>query len=368
MSPILRSQTHKDVKFPVVCTTSIDSQILEGLLSHGLVLVAKTDLSELVTRNDDLASFQSPFAGEAPADAQALSDFLDSIKSNEALSRKAFVILDDTTAKDKKSCQVATDGRDDEETVGLGVAFRCQLSSVIQGLAAIEHDAQPIRAARRLRNEAAMCGGVWEKQRADGLKARPQRIDTAHYPVNQNWDEYSGPDSPNVEIPYYPLFQTAKIDLDTINLFLKETYDQDWGQDDSEEEEHAILGVAFVTSTDKAPFHRGKTTAPLNSAPQTPPILLGASPLECDAIVRSRFPAEGSEMNYNRFIIMDEYTEETRTVIVAANNEVDHQLLLSRCDWKGALISLVAMEDTGLTMERLCNEAVSLDTGVIHGP
>ncbi|PHH59539.1 hypothetical protein CDD81_2901 [Ophiocordyceps australis] len=368
MTPTLRSQTHKDIQYPVVCTANIDSQILKDLLSHGLALVAKTDLSELVTRNDELASFQSPFATEAPADAEALNDFLDAIRSNETLSRKAFVVLDETTAKDKKSCQVATDGRDEEQTVGLDVAFRCQLSSVIHGLKAVEHDAQPIRAARCLRNEAALCGGVWEKQRADGVKAKPKRIDIRDYPVNENWDEYSGPDSPYTEIPYYPLFQTAKIDLDIINLFLKETYDQDWGQDDPEDEEHAILGVAFVTSTHKAPFHAGKATAPLTSAPQTPSILLGASPFECDAIVRSRFPAEGSEMNYNRFIIMDEYTEETKTVIVAANNEVDGQLLLSRCDWKGALISLVAMEDTGLTMERQCNEAVTLDAGIIRGP
>ena len=83
--------------------------------------------------------------------------------------------------------------------------------------------------------------------------------------------------------------------------------------------------------------------------------------------MRSRFPAEGSELNYNRFIVLDELSEKDKTVIVAANNELDGHLLLSRCDFKGALISLLAPEETSLTMDAMCHEAVTEGPGIMHG-
>lgn len=371
MGPTLRSQAAKDVKFPIVCTTDIDRQILKDLVARDdVVLVAKTDLSKLITGQDELDSFRPPFTEHLPEASETLRKFLDATKSKNHISRKAFVVLDKTTSEDKRTCQIATDGREDEDADGLHVAFRCTISSIPPALDAVQQAAEPVKLVRDLRGEAAMVGGVWEKQRVDEFRARPKRIHVGEYPVHDNWDEYSGPDSPFTEIPYYPVFQTAKIGLDTINLFLKETYDQDWGEGDEDEgeEKRAVPGVAFVSSIEEAPYHAGKATAPLESAPQVPSTLLGASAVECDVIARSRFPAEGSEMNYNRFIVIDEYTEKDKTVIIAGNNEANGQLLMSRCDFKGALISLVSMEETGLTLEHQCNEAVQEGPGIIHGP
>jgi len=148
-----------------------------------------------------------------------------------------------------------------------------------------------------------------------------------------------------------------------MNQFVKETYDQDWG-----DEEIANPRVAFVTSIDAAPFHGGKAITPLNSAPQVPHALIGASAIECDAIVRSRFPAEESELDYNHFIVLDEISERDNSVILAANNEVEGMLLLTRCDFKGALLSLLAPEETSLTMDAMCHEAVTEGFGIMHGP
>ena len=59
-----------------------------------------------------------------------------------------------------------------------------------------------------------MVGGVWSKQQVDEFRARPRRIDVGEYPVHDSWDEYSGPDSSETDIPYVPVFQTAQISLE----------------------------------------------------------------------------------------------------------------------------------------------------------
>lgn len=123
--------------------------------------------------------------------------------------------------------------------------------------------------------------------------------------------------------------------------------------------------MAFVTSISEAPFHSGKADTHLDSAPEVPSVLFGASAVECDAIVRSRFPG-GSEMNYNLFIVLDEFTEKEKTVLVAANNELDSQLLLGRTDFKSALTVLVAPSDTGLTVDSQINSAVTERSGIIY--
>lgn len=126
--------------------------------------------------------------------------------------------------------------------------------------------------------------------------------------------------------------------------------------------------MAFVTSIDKAPFHSGKAEKQLDSVPHVPSVLIGASAIECDAIVRSRFPVNGddSEMNYNLFVVLDELTEKDKTVLVAANNELDGQLLLGRTDFKSALTVLVAPSDTSLTVDGQINSATTEGSGIVY--
>lgn len=122
--------------------------------------------------------------------------------------------------------------------------------------------------------------------------------------------------------------------------------------------------MAFVTSL-QHPFHSGPATKePLISVPVLPSILLGTTPEECDVLTRHLFPPQDkSELNYNRFIVMDKLSEETQTVILACNNEFN-QLQLLRSDFRNALLAILAPENTILTMNEQASEAASAGDGV----
>jgi hypothetical protein len=123
--------------------------------------------------------------------------------------------------------------------------------------------------------------------------------------------------------------------------------------------------VAFVTSLDR-PFHTGPAEPPLLEAPKLPSLLQGATPAECDTLVRHYFsPQDDSQLNYNRFIVMDELTEQTKTVLLACNCEFGGtELQLLRCDFQGALITVLAPESTILTMDTLASQAAMANDGV----
>ncbi|KAI1082928.1 hypothetical protein F5B20DRAFT_489790 [Whalleya microplaca] len=363
MAPKLHSHADGVVRFPVVCTAHMDLEILNDVLTdQRLVLVGKRDLSQLLSHDDKpIDPFETPFNQEYPEILQSMSEFMDATKNAKDISKTAFVVLDSTTAKDKVTCQVATDGRHEQESHWDYVTFRCQISSLIPALEALDQG-NGTATARKLRNEAAMVGGVWKQQRVDGLKKKPPHFKLTDFPQSKDWDEYCGPESSESVLPYVPVFRTADISLETLATFLEQTYDQDWG-----DEEIADPRIAFVTSL-SPPFHGGPATGPLEEKPPLPDALLGLTADDCDAITRSCFPSENPELNYNRFIIMGDYTEADKTVILASNNEFDGTLQLSRCDFKGALISLLAPDETGLTMDQMASEAVLEGPGIMSGP
>lgn len=124
--------------------------------------------------------------------------------------------------------------------------------------------------------------------------------------------------------------------------------------------------MAFVTSL-KHPFHEGlaKKDCRSSSVPALPSLLSGASPEECDILTRHLFPPqERSELNYNRFIVMDELTEKTKTVLLACNGEIDGKLQLLRSDFGNALLAILAPENTILTMDLMASEAAKRGDGV----
>lgn len=124
--------------------------------------------------------------------------------------------------------------------------------------------------------------------------------------------------------------------------------------------------MAFVTSL-KHPFHEGPASKDrhLSSMPALPSLLSGASPEECDILTRHFFPPQDrSELNYNRFIIMDELVEKAKTVLLACNCEFDGKLQLLRSDFGNALLAIMAPENTILTMDQIASEAVKRGDGV----
>lgn len=119
------------------------------------------------------------------------------------------------------------------------------------------------------------------------------------------------------------------------------------------------------------PFHPGSAHPLLQTTPPILPLLHGASPVECDILARHLFaPQRHSELDYNRFVIMDELTEETKTVLLASNCEFEGtterrlELQLVRCTFAGVLITLLAPRETILTMDLQASAAATKSDGV----
>ncbi|KAI1775876.1 hypothetical protein F4818DRAFT_415240 [Hypoxylon cercidicola] len=146
--------------------------------------------------------------------------------------------------------------------------------------------------------------------------------------------------------------------MQTLNEFLEQAYDQRFGP-------LVDPRVAFITSL-TSPYIEGLASPPLSSTPKLPEPLLDANPVDCDAIVRSCFPDSTLEpkLNHNRYIIMDEYTEKEKTVIIALNSENDGQLLLVRTNFKGAVLGLLAPGNTGLFMEEMADDGAKMEKGL----
>ncbi|CAN8097502.1 unnamed protein product [Discula destructiva] len=365
-----RSQTAMErVKFPVVCHAEIRPEILNGLLEEDvLALVAQSDLSEVLTSNDgsidgDRITFKTPFTGTLPDDVEPMWKFMAAAKEKAGISSKVFVILDSQTAQDGETCQVSSyDDDSDEDDYKDPLPFRCALSSVVAALRAMEEspEGRERSTARVLRNEAAVAGGVWSQASAARQHAKTPRFDPAEYPRSEAWDTASEPKASEDPLPYISVFRTADISLDTLNALCREAYDERPEADPS----IAQPQFAFVTSLDR-PFHSGPVNLPLESVPALPSLLDGASPSECDHIVRHLFAPQGtSELNYNYFVIVDELTEGTKTVLLANNREGDGALQLLRSDFRSALNALLAPMSTILTQETMASEAAVQSLGV----
>lgn len=188
------------------------------MLTERFVLVGKRDMSELLTSDDKpINSFETPFNLKVPEILQAVSEFMDAAKTKKGISKNTFVVLDSTTAKDKTTCQVAIDSRHEEELYWDYVPFRCELSSLIPALEALEHG-DGTATARKLRNEAAMVGGVWKQQQVDAVRNKQSRLAAADFPKSEAWDEYCGAESSESALPYVPVFRTADISLEVYKL------------------------------------------------------------------------------------------------------------------------------------------------------
>ena len=153
-------------------------------------------------------------------------DFTAAAKAREGISSKAFVILDRQTVEDGKTCQVTThDDDSDEDNYQDRIPFRCELSSAVAALKDIEQciDGQERKAARILRNEASITGGVWNQENAARQREKTPRIHPADYRQSNIWDGNSGPKAAEDELPYVPVFRTTDISLEVYQVSITST-------------------------------------------------------------------------------------------------------------------------------------------------
>ncbi|KAH0283126.1 hypothetical protein M436DRAFT_76983 [Aureobasidium namibiae CBS 147.97] len=355
-------------KWPVVVTTTVEEEILlESLRDPALVLVGKTDLSLLITdvKSTAIKTFQSPFVfDDFMESCEALETFMSARVSSKDLSQEFFVILDEYTKGKKPTCQIAIDGRGIEDINEMQFSFRCDLSSVHEALNAVESVPTDLSLAIRLRrNEAVMVGGVWSSGAVTRLEAMPNHLGTEQPKGLKQRDDVGSSIGTDRDAPYCPIFLTATISFKTLKDFVRQAYDQDWGTD-----EDCTVGpaMAFVTSIDKPPFCSGKASQLMEVMPETASSVIGMTAGECNAVASGKFATIESNLDHNMFIVLDEYTEKDRTVIVATNAEQDGQLLLMRCSFESALLSLVAISDTCLTIDSQCNNANTDGDGVVR--
>ncbi|KAK9778467.1 hypothetical protein SCAR479_04489 [Seiridium cardinale] len=368
MAPTTRSSANSDPKFPIILMVDkgLSAETIRTFLdqtNHELLLVAKRDLSVLLTgdSDDEQLDTAESFKEDLPKSIYVMNGFMDAIAKKPCINGKAFVILDDTTGQDRSTCLVAADVRDNPATDYL--TFRCQFSSALSALEELDHGDSSIQhAIRRLRNEAALAGGTWSKATVEKIKSRKSLLDPSKFSPSKDWDTNCAAEFPDSARPYVPVFRSAEISLKTLNEFLKSAYDQDWGDDSTSDPR-----VSFITALEP-PYGDGPAAAPLKTTPDCPDILLGARPSEYDAVVRSAFAAKKPDLNYNRFIVMDELTETEKTVILATNAEREGELVIARSDFGGALISLLSLENTSLTLEQMAHEGAMKGDPVIHGP
>lgn len=193
-----------------------------------VLVVSKPDLSVLLTGDDRrINSVNSPFTANMPSGLQPMYDFMAAAKGKEGMSSKAFVILDQQTANDGRTCQVTThdDGSDDDNYQDR-VIFRCDLSSAFVALEALErglgeeNDDYRLNTARSLRNEAAIAGGVWTREASDSQHARVSRISLNEYPRSSDWNDSSQRQNAGDPRPYVPVFRTADMSLEVCELLL----------------------------------------------------------------------------------------------------------------------------------------------------
>lgn len=198
--------------------------MLNRLLENDrLVLVAnKPDLSELLTGKDrPIDAVNSPFTANMPDGLQPMYDFMAAAKRKEGISSKTFVILDQQTANDGKTCQVTThDDNSDEDNYQDRVVFRCDLSSAFAALEVLyrglgeENDDCRHNTARSMRNEAAIAGGVWRRKASDSQQAWVSRISLNDYPQSSHSNDSSRSRIAEDPRPFVPVFRTADVSLE----------------------------------------------------------------------------------------------------------------------------------------------------------
>ncbi|KAK7956576.1 uncharacterized protein PG986_005798 [Apiospora aurea] len=344
------------------------------LSNEKLVLPVKPDLSEILTAESrPISSYASPFINlDEDEEGEARETMRQAMARDNMATTKAYAVLDSHSAEDRTTCYVSSfeyenreegDGEDeDEEEAASSVNIRCSLNSVVSLLDELEA-AEDSTAARILRNEAAAVGGVWDAEKVQALRNQPSKLRSAKWKPSPAWDEDCAMEGRGETAhPYLPVFRTADVNLETLQAFVKEASSKaNTGNESDEDADEVQPVVAFITSL-RAPFFDQPALEPPAAKPALADELLGLSAGEVDMVVRSAFPKpnfENVKLHYNAFVIMDEHTEATQSVILATNSEFGGELQLVRCVFATALESVLGIQETGLCMDVMANEVPS---------
>ncbi|KAK7982163.1 hypothetical protein PG996_009854 [Apiospora saccharicola] len=364
----------------------IDLELINDkvLCNEKLVMPVKPDLSEILTAdNKPISSYVSPFANlDEDGEAETRETMRQAMARYSTASTKAYAVLDSHSAEDHTTCYVSSfeyqnrtkededeeEEEEEDEDNTSSVNIRCELNHVVSLLEELEAAADST-AARVLRNEAAAVGGIWNAEKVQLLRDQPSKLRSVKkWKPSPAWDEdcvMEGRDK--TAHPYIPVFRTADISLETIRTFVKEASSKANKDEDGEEEDEVQPAVAFITAL-KVPFFGRPAIEPPAKMPALASELLGLSAGEVDMVVRSAFPKpkfENVKLHYNAFIIMDEHTEATQSVILATNNEFGGELQLVRCVFAAALESVLGIQETGLCMDLMANEAPTANSAAI---
>jgi hypothetical protein len=257
---------------------------------------------------------------------------------------------------------------------------RSDFSSAQVALEAILNGASNIQ---RLRNEAAMAGGVLrDYPTSRGTIKHGQVEDMVRFknkaPSDLTWERCCKPKCGHQDTITIPVFCTADMPLEVrvssglafistylmlrrlmefalfqvLNTFIEETiYPRDFPED-------SPSGIRLIDSLDLDELQASQTRTPYTETFAS--AFLEKKPQAIDYIVRSQFP--GTSLNCVHFIILDSVTIRDRTCILADNQlKEDPFLMLVRSDFRSALGAIVCATCTGLNFDVMSEDAPEHD-------
>ncbi|KAM0331579.1 hypothetical protein ACHAQA_003258 [Verticillium albo-atrum] len=351
------------LRFPAIARAPLSLSVARDFLAHAnetatsdasVVLVARRDLSVLLTpdaTDGDLDDIQT-FIEKEQHEVKIIKKFMKDISGRSDLGGNGFVELDEFAASDEV-CLISTDATKDDFAEDATVSFRSNFKSTFAALSALQSGSKK---PRQHRNDAARCGGIWKADILASIESHRSGIEIASLPTAPKEDpEREG------EFQNYPVFRTADISLETLNLFIKDVFDY-------EHDEDANPCIAFVTRLDTKPFTQAgpsKVGDVLDEVPLLDEVLKYATPEECGELLKRRFHRQ-KDLDLNFFIIMDHLTETNHTVIVACQYEMenDGELILMRCAFNHVMVILVAVASTSLSFENSADTAAREKDGI----
>ncbi|KAK8011046.1 hypothetical protein PG990_010011 [Apiospora arundinis] len=364
-------------RYLVICDSEdVDVDLInDTILSHGeLVLPLKPDLSEVLTADDmPITSYESPFVNlDTDGELEAIETMRQAMVRENMAGTKAYAVLDSHSAKDRTTCYVTSfeyenvkkgddDDDDDDEESTSNVCVRCDIGSIVSILSSLQEAEESTR-ARKHRNEAAIVGGVWDTRKAMRLRAHPSTLNaprhklrSAHWRPSPAWDKYCAMGGRGETArPYVPVFRTADISIETLQAFVKEAMSKANNGENEDDVDEVQPVMAFITSLKEPFFDEPAFEPPRRSRRWT------------SAFPKAEF--EDVKLHYNAYVIMDEHTEATRSVLLGVNSEFGGEMQLVRCAFGATLESILGMQETGLCMDLIANEAASDNGAAIVQP
>ncbi|KAH9427680.1 hypothetical protein MCOR02_011913 [Pyricularia oryzae] len=383
-------------KIVAVCRDKVDGQTLRrfttkantGLrLPYEVLLFAKPDedVRAVLNANSDASAFdlvqplkEQEYLGKAMENFP-FTYYKETYGSNscgdDLVTSDIALIQLRAAASNKGRCFVCVSVQDrevhptqGEPTIGFHCAFE-NVPAAIAGLDDLKAICSRAESARRMRDQAVMCGGVWDPHVLAKLRAAEAsnpRVLRAHLdPVA--FPPFVGQIQPEADAANHrgrpiltPLFVTAEnVRLDTINEILTAAEQEQGQRADQKIDRYAIVSNMDPDSDFST---EGPAVPPLQALPKLPREFMHASPEACAAFARSRFPGQKQLIKWNQFVMADELTESERTVILGAH-EPNHGLVLNRAAFDRAWNIQAVVEVSGQSFDMRADISSRIEDG-----